>query len=347
MFKIAALAVLVAFVAASPPKEYIRYHEALHMRDINPRHRAIIAEVNANPTSTWKAGVNLRFWNVTMEQIRGQMGVLPNSPIKLEVADIKAAASIPDAFDSRTEWGTICPSTKEIRDQASCGSCWAFGAVEAMTDRICIATKGAQQPHISAEDLNSCCGFSCGNGCEGGYPEAAWQHWKTTGIVTGGNYKTNAGCEPYTIANCDHHCTGKYSPCGSIVPTPACKKSCISGYAKSYAQDKQYGASAYAVPSDVAKIQTEIMTNGPVEAAFSVYEDFLTYKSGVYSYKSGQLLGGHAIKIIGWGVDSGVNYWTVANSWNEDWGNAGFFNIKAGTDECGIESGVVACLPKV
>jgi cathepsin B len=38
------------------------------------------------------------------------------------------------------------------------------------------------------------------------------------------------------------------------------------------------------------QIQTEIMTNGPVEAAFSVYEDFLAYKSGVYKYTSGDFL---------------------------------------------------------
>jgi cathepsin B len=44
------------------------------------------------------------------------------------------------------------------------------------------------------------------------------------------------------------------------------------------------------------------MNHGPVEAAFSVYADFLNYKTGVYQYVSGEALGGHAIKIIGWGV---------------------------------------------
>ena len=63
------------------------------------------------------------------------------------------------------------------------------------------------------------------------------------------------------------------------------------------------------------------MTFGPVEAAFSVYEDFLSYKSGVYQQKSGSPLGGHAVKILGWGVENETPYWLVANSWNEDWGD--------------------------
>jgi len=32
--------------------------------------------------------------------------------------------SLPDSFDSRDKWGEMCPSTKEVRDQGSCGSCW-------------------------------------------------------------------------------------------------------------------------------------------------------------------------------------------------------------------------------
>lgn len=84
------------------------------------------------------------------------------------------------------------------------------------------------------------------------------------------------------------------------------------------------------------------MTNGPVEAAFTVYNDFLTYKSGVYRHTSGSALGGHAIKILGWGVEDGTPYWLVANSWNEDWGDKGFFKILRGKNECGIEGQIVA-----
>lgn len=74
------------------------------------------------------------------------------------------------------------------------------------------------------------------------------------------------------------------------------------------------------------------MTHGPVEASFTVYTDFLTYKSGVYYHTSGSSLGGHAVKIVGWGVDAGVPYWHVANSWNEDWGDRGFFKIRRGNN---------------
>jgi len=47
------------------------------------------------------------------------------------------------------------------------------------------------------------------------------------------------------------------------------------------------------------------MTNGPVEGSFTVYEDFLSYKSGVYVHTTGSEEGGHAIKILGWGNENG------------------------------------------
>lgn len=84
---------------------------------------------------------------------------------------------------------------------------------------------------------------------------------------------------------------------------------------------------------------TELYNNGSATAAFNVYEDFLTYKSGVYIHTGGgAALGGHAIKIMGWGVENDIPYWLCANSWNTDWGMQGFFKILRGVNECGIES---------
>ena len=44
---------------------------------------------------------------------------------------------------------------------------------------------------------------------------------------------------------------------------------------------------------------------------------------GVYQHTTGGALGGHAIKILGWGTEDSTPYWLVANSWNSDWGAAG------------------------
>jgi len=304
----------------------------------------LIDRINHHSNATFKAGVNKRFVGATMKDAMRLMGVKLNKDGKRPALKkhVEIPQTIPTDYDVRTQWGVMCPSTNEIRDQANCGSCWAFGAVEAMTDRHCIASSGASQPHISAEDLNSCCD-SCGMGCDGGDPGAAWDFWVSNGLVTGGNYG-QGGCAPYSLAPCDHHVNGTLPPCGPIGDTPTCPTSCTNG--DTWNTDLFFGTQDYTV-NGVTAIQTEIMTNGPVEAAFTVYADFLPYKSGVYSHVTGDELGGHAVKILGWGVDSGTPYWLVANSWNTEWGNQGYFNIKRGTDECGIEDYIVGGVPKV
>ena len=111
--------------------------------------------------------------------------------------------NIPESFDSRNNWPE-CSSIREIRDQGSCGSCWAFGAVEAMSDRHCIFSERKENVEISAEDLVSCCKI-CGFGCNGGFPGQAWHYWVKNGLVTGGLYNSSVGCQPYLIKPCEHH----------------------------------------------------------------------------------------------------------------------------------------------
>ncbi|CAF0996384.1 unnamed protein product [Rotaria magnacalcarata] len=306
----------------------------------------LIDEINSAQT-TWKAGPS-KFMSWSKSSIERLMGVRPEyfeQHKDLQVLEHAVPTDLPENFDARDQWPN-CPTLKEVRDQGSCGSCWAFGAVEAMSDRVCIASNGAQNVHISAEDLVSCC-KTCGFGCNGGFPQGAWSYFKKTGLVTGGNYNSNEGCRPYSIAACDHHVNKTLPPCQGEEKTPSCAKKCLDNYSVAYTDDKHYGDSVYSIRSDETQIKTELYKNGPVEAAFTVYADFLLYSSGVYQHTSGSSLGGHAIKILGWGVENSMPYWLVANSWNQDWGDNGFFKILRGKDHCGIESGIVAGAPKL
>ena len=52
--------------------------------------------------------------------------------------------------------------------------------------------------------------------------------------------------------------------------------------------------------------------------------------TGVYQHESGDFLGEHALKMLGWGVEDGTPYWLIANSWNSDWGDNGEYGAEGG-----------------
>ena len=134
------------------------------------------------------------------------------------------------------------------------------------------------------------------------------------------------------------------TPCDDLpeYSTPKCSSSCTDkSFTTAYDKDKKKASSSYSLKG-ISNIQKDLMEKGSASVAMKVYEDFETYSSGVYQHVTGDYLGGHAIKLIGWGTDNGVDYWTCMNSWNSAWGEGGTFRIKRGTDECGIEDDVVA-----
>jgi hypothetical protein len=101
----------------------------------------------------------------------------------------------------------------------------------------------------------------------GGFPTGAWHFFKSHGLVTEDRY-------PYAFPPCEHHINSThYQPCGASKPTPKCVRT-------QETKPRYHGKSVYSVPTK--SIMEEIQTNGPVEGAFTVFKDFLTYKSGVY-----------------------------------------------------------------
>ncbi|XP_044252679.1 cathepsin B-like cysteine proteinase 4 [Tribolium madens] len=288
----------------------------------------LIEEINSQQ-SAWKAGIN------TIDDIESRLGFLgihPDPNFKLELQEPqKTRRAIPETPDAREYWPQCKDVIGNIRNQGRCGSCWAFSTAEVMSDRLCIATNGTVKFEFSPEDLINCCS-NCGKKCNGGYTLYAWQYYMTSGVVSGGDYNTSRGCQPYSASSFIY----------GIAPT--CSKTCQNAkYATSYDTDKQVGGSPYQIPGSVTSIQNEILKNGPVIAGYEVYEDFQFYQSGVYSHISGVEVGRHAVKIIGWGTENGVPYWLVANSWGKEWAKlGGLFKIKRGTNECGIEASIIS-----
>jgi len=313
--------------------------------------KGFIDQIN-NEATTWKAGVNfdpnLSFENfVTLLGSRGVQSAKEASANKFKTSDeaYSSLDGIPKTFDARKKW-KYCRSIREIRDQGNCGSCWAFGTSSAFADRLCIATEGEFNQLLSAEELTFCCHL-CGHGCDGGYPIKAWEYFKRHGLVTGGNYNTRDGCEPYRVPPCpfdengNNTCEGK-----PMEKNHRCTRMCYGDMDINFEKDHRFTRDAYYLT--YGTIQQDVLAYGPIEASFDVYDDFPNYKSGVYiKTENAKKLGGHAVKLIGWGEEEGIPYWLLVNSWNRDWGDNGTFKIRRGTNECRIDNSTTAGVPEI
>ena len=275
----------------------------------------LINRINTNSSIGWKAHHHSQFQNKTIGEIREMFGLSfelneQDIPTEEESANGETRITIPDTFDARTQWSNCVYA---IRNQQSCGACWAFSSAMALAHRLCVATNAAKKVILSPDYMVRC--DTANMACKGGYLKYAWTFLEKTGTPT-------EACVPYTSGS------GTVSECPS---------SCTDGSSLIV-----YKAKSTKFLRSVSVIQQSIMTYGHVQAGFSIYRDFLTYKSGVYKHVSTTSLGGHAIQLIGWGTENGQAYWLAANQWGTSWGDAGYFKIARGTNECGIESQVYA-----
>ncbi|CAH0765203.1 unnamed protein product [Bemisia tabaci] len=314
---------------------------------------AFIEEINSKQDS-WEAGRNFGE-DVSLVELGLLTGTFMEGR-KKELRLVKTfdpkwpeRDQIPKNFDARQKWRKMCPRIGEVVDQGRCGSCWAISAAGSFTDRYCIATNGKHQMRLSAANVLSCC-HDCGDGCDGGWEHLAWGYFNKHGLPTGGRWNTTEGCQPYNIPSpCkrsyNRHCP--YKTCPMYDVTPKCQTRCTNeAYGKTLRKDRHFSGKEYALPKDERAIMKEIMTHGPVTAAFIAMYDFPHYKKGVYMPTEGAApLGGHAVKVIGWGSHRNKPYWLVMNSWNQYWGDRGVVKMMRNHPSINLEDECWAAIP--
>jgi C1A family cysteine protease len=217
---------------------------------------------------------------------------LKKSELPKDVPEMPQNAGIipPATLDWRNNGGNF---VTPIRNQGNCGSCWAFSTTAGLEAYTLIQNN---QPgtnlDTSEQILVSCSGSGS---CGGGGPDYAARYIRDVGLPS-------ESCFPYTAT--DVSCSG----------------ACADWKSSTYKV-----GSIVSVPKTVSDIKTALATYGPLPTVFNVYQDFFSYRSGVYSYTTGSFAGGHAVLIVGY--DDPGQYFVVKNSWGAGWGEAGYFKI--------------------
>ncbi len=210
--------------------------------------------------------------------------------------------SLPSAFDWRSNSGNwVTP----VRDQGSCGSCWAFSALAQVEAWWNISNlKPGYDIDLSEQFLVSCSGAGdCENG---GLVSSALDFVRDTGVPSEKSL-------PYQART--------NVPCSSAAADWAASAVTIPAWGYITGGEAQ-----------VENIKTALLYH-PVSASFEVFADFYAYRSGVYEHVFGDAEGWHAVLIVGWNDDE--RCWIVKNSWGPEWGEQGYFRIRWGDSNFG------------
>jgi C1A family cysteine protease len=270
-----------------------------------------ITESNNNEELTYKLGLN-QFSDLTWDEflvaIHGETGNCLGGDHFFNLMDLvetdEEATAAPDSVDWQAK-GAVTP----VKNQASCGSCWAFATTGAL--ECDAAAKNGQLISLSEQQLVDCSRSYGNQGCNGGWWFNAFQYIQAKGgLCTESAY-------PYTAK--DGTC--RDSSCGT-------KMDAISGYTKTPTRSDSALATAVAIGCNAVGVD--------VTSAFS------NYKSGVLTAACGTAVN-HGVTAVGYGTTpAGQDYWKVKNSWGASWGDKGYIyicrncNKNSGAGECGI-----------
>lgn len=212
------------------------------------------------------------------------------------------ATTLPTNFDWRDK-GAV----NEVKNQAQCGSCWAFGTVASIEGANWIAN--GELLSLSEQELVDC--STSDSGCGGGLPSRAYEDL----------IDTNSGLElenvyPYQAS--DGTCQAKRS------------------------LERVFLNNWYPIKQDENLIAQALMMFGPLAIGVNA-DPFQMYNGGIMDPSSCSPNGiDHAVTLVGFGNEGGRDFWTIRNSWGKGWGENGYVRLIRGKGACGMNLMVTA-----
>lgn len=274
-----------------------------HMKDIEIH--------NSNSEKSYKKGLN-QFSDLTHSEFRQQMGgcfKLPKHIIEGNITEGSAFippsnVEVPDTVDWRSQ-GYVTA----VKNQGQCGSCWSFSSTGSLEGQS--FKKTGKLPDISEQNLVDCTKSYGNQGCNGGWMDNSFKYIRDNkGIDSETGYPYYARELGYCYYNAQYNT----------------------------AEDTGF----VDIPSgDENALKIAVATVGPISVAIdATHSSFMNYRSGVYyEPQCGNGLANldHAVLVVGYGTENGMDYWLVKNSWATTWGDAGYIKMARNyNNQCGI-----------
>lgn len=280
---------------AKHSKSYSSPQEVEYRMAIFADNLQYIEQSNAQGKS-FELGVN-QFSDMTFEEF-SKFYLM--EPIQNELSDPAYDLPLPTA--ETKDW-VKAGKVSHVKNQARCGSCWAFSTTGSLEAALAIKTGTLNE--YSEQELVDCSRAYGNYGCNGGLMTYAFKYIHDKKI---------AREEDYPYKGVDQKCSIKK-------------------------QDNRVTVAGFKLlaKNDVATLVNEIR-KAPVSVAIEVQRDFMSYKTGIYTNaRCGSALN-HGVLAAGFVIDDKNNYFIVKNSWGTAWGEQGYIRMAFGTGSgtCGI-----------
>lgn len=249
-----------------------------------------------------------QFADLSQQEFANQyLRQFPNNLVRKSNLAYNPRKEYPATFDWR-DHGAV----SAVKNQASCGSCWAFSATGNMEGVYQIKNKEmilfSEQQLVDCE--HDCMLFPgtteqvCDEGCNGGLMPNAMTYAMREGMMTEADY-------PYT---------GKDGKCKYDATKAKVKFSAWQWVGKNE-------SAMVAALNDIGPLSIA------VDATYWSY-----YSSGIYDSSCSSTRMNHGVLLVGYGKEGTKDYWIIKNSWGTSWGEKGFMRLIRGKNKCGIEN---------